>query len=168
MSLDATVGTTTANSYVSAVESDAYFENRLHSSSSWASYASKDSALITASSMLDWYVKWKGIKTLDAQSMQWPRSDVTRPSAVAVADDIIPNEVKVAVYELAFASMVEDRVAESSLAGLNQVQAGPLMIKTDGGGYDSTKKESIPDHVYKILSDLTSTGGVGVVRLMRA
>lgn len=167
MSLDATVGTTTANSYVTAEEAILYFEDRLHSSA-WGDFEYQETALVTASGMLDWFITWKGIKTLDEQSMQWPRSNVTRPSGVSVDDDIIPNEVKVAVYELALVSMVEDRVAENSLAGLNQVQAGPLMIKTDGGGFDSTKKESIPDHVYKILSDLTSRGGAGVVRLMRA
>ena len=168
MGLDASVGTSTANSYVTVVESDAYFETRLHGTSSWSTLASKESALITASKMLDWFVTWKGTKVLASQSLDWPRDNATRPSGVTVEDDVIPDDVKVAVYELAFASIGGDRVAESSLDGLLQVQAGPLMLKTDGGGFDSTKKESIPDHIWKILSDLITTGTFGVVRLMRA
>jgi len=167
MTLDASVGTSTANSYVTVVESDDYFSTRLHGTSSWSALVDKESALITATKMLDWFVAWKGTKVLDTQSLQWPRNSVLRPSGVSVDSYIVPDEVKVAVYELAFASIKGDRVSESTLDGLLQVKAGPLMLKTDGGGFDSTKKESIPDHIWKILSDLT-TRVSGVVRLMRA
>lgn len=170
MALDATVGSISANSYVTVLEATEYFANRAHVADSWTVLAVEDqeSFLITNTLLLDWYVKFKGYKTSESQALKWPRSGVVRPSGASVASDIIPSEIKQAVYELTFFSLSVDRVAESDLAGLSQVQAGSLMIKTETPSFLSTAKEAIPDHVWKIVDELRSRGGIGVVRLMRA
>ena len=168
MALDATPGSDVANSYVTVAEANAYFSDRAHASD-WEDNDEQASALITASSMLDWYIKWKGSKTTSTQSMDWPRTGVVLADGSAVADDSIPREVKVAVYELTLSSLEEDRTADSSMAGLDQVKAGSLMVKSETKGYPDTAPDTIPEKVKMILSDLTSTGsGISVVRLMRA
>ena len=167
MALDATVGSSTANSYVTVAEADSYFSDRLHADA-WEDYEYKASALVTASQMLDWYVRWKGSKATETQSMQWPRSGVVRRDGTTVADDIIPSEVKTAVYELALSSLESDRTSDDPMAGIEQVKAGSLMVKADSGDVNSTAIKAIPEKVWKILSDLSTRGDLSVVRLIRA
>jgi hypothetical protein len=168
MTIIATVGASNANSYVTESEANLYFENRLHGYDTWDEFDDKDKALITASQLLDWYVSWKGTKTDESQSMQWPREDVIRQSGVEIDDDVIPPEVKKAVYELAYVSLSSDRTADDALAGIEQVKVSSLMIKADNGDVESTKRKVIPEQVWKILSDLTVPSSASVVWLLRA
>lgn len=167
MALNATVGSPDANSYVTVAEAASYFANRTHSEA-WGEFDGQSAALCTASQMLDWYVGWKGVKTTSTQAMQWPRTDATRGDGTEIADDELPPELKVAVYELALSSLEEDRTADNPLAGIDQVKAGTLMVKASVGGVDSTAEEAIPEKVWKILSDLYVRGSLSVVRLVRA
>lgn len=167
MALNATVGASDANSYVTKAEADLYFQDRLHSED-WEDTENPDSALVTASRMLDWYVRWKGWRSSSTQSMLWPRTEVLRRDGTSVDADIIPSEVKIAAFELAYSSLDESRTAEDPLAGIEQIKAGSLMIKADNGDRDSTALDTIPEHIWKILSDLYSGGGMAVVRLSRA
>lgn len=168
MAIDATVGSSTANSYVTLEEADDYFADRAHSSE-WEESSEQSQLLITASRMLDWYVTWKGYRSSTTQSMQWPRTGVYRKDGSEVDPTIIPTDVKTAVFELALSSIDDDRTADSDLAGIEEVQVSTLKIKADDGDYNSTAAETIPEKIWKILSDLYSTGGgVSVVRLMRA
>lgn len=167
MALIATVGSPDANSYVTVQEAAAYFSHRTHSEA-WGEFDEQPAALCTASQMLDWYIKWKGIKASAEQAMLWPRTEVSRNDGTLVADDIIPPELKVAVYELALSSLDADRTEDNPLAGIDQVKAGTLMVKASAGGYDSTSEDTIPEKVWNILSDLYNSGDISVVRLVRA
>jgi hypothetical protein len=171
MAIIATIGSADANSYVTLAEATAYFLNRLHSDDwvDWEDSADDPgTALVTASSMLDWYMKWKGTKTTSTQSMQWPRTGAERPDGTEIDSNIIPSELKVAVFELALISLEEDRTLDNPLAGLNQIKAGSLMIKAEALDSTSTKRDVIPEKVKMILSDILSQGGsMAVVRLMR-
>lgn len=173
MALNADVGTPESNSYCTILEGDAYFLDRLHGSATWTSLilpgddtSQQESALITCSRLIDWYNDFKGVKVDEDNGLDWPRTGSVRSSGVAVDDDIIPVEVKQAVFELVLSSAISDRTADDPLAGLSQATAGPLTVKTDGGGSNSTAKEVIPEHIKKLLSDLTVSSG-GVVRLVR-
>lgn len=167
MALDATVGGESANSYVSLVEADAYFEDRAFATA-WVSHDYQAQLLITATSLLEWYVKWKGTKTLDTQALHWPAVGALRKSGASIDGATIPLEVKVAVMELALSSVSEDRTAENPLAGIEQVKVASLLIKADNGDSASTAKKAIPEKIWKILSDFYLNSGLGVVRLMRA
>lgn len=167
MALNATVGSPDANSYVTVAEAAAYFSDRVHSEL-WDEFEDQAAALVTASQMLDWYVKWKGNRSSTTQSMYWPRVEVTRSDGTVIDETILPPELKVAVYELALSSLEKDRTADNPLAGLEQVKAGSLMVKADNGDIDSTEIDAIPEKVWKILSDLYTRGNMSVVRLMRA
>ena len=166
MALDATVGGENTNSYVTLSEANSYFADRAHSDL-WENEDDQASALVTASQVIDWYVTWKGVRVTGTQSMDWPRSGVYDKVGVLYPEDIIPPDVKIAVYEMALASLDSDRTQDGDLAGLSEVRAASLMIKADDGLYN-TKPDTIPDHIWKILSGLTTKSGIGVVRLVRA
>lgn len=167
MSLDATVGGTTANSYVTLAEATTYYTDRAHSSA-WEDFEDKSDVLVTASLMLDWYMPWKGSKTDSTQSMEWPRSDVLLRDGTEVAVDTIPSYIKTAVFELALFSLASDRAGDNALAGIEQIKAGSLSIKSSQGGANSpTAKDVIPEHVRKICSQLVTGLTFGVVRLSR-
>lgn len=164
MALDATVGSSTTNSYVTLAEAEAYFENRAYASA-WESYEDQEQVLVTASMMLDWYVGFKGYRSSTTQSMQWPRTSAIRVDGTTIDSDVIPAEVKTAVYELALSSLDGDRTTDNDLAGLNKVQVSSLLVEADASSAESTP---IPQKIWMILSDLTSSSGLSVIRLMRA
>jgi len=166
MALNATISAVDANSYVTLAEANAYFLDRMHSSA-WEDEDDKDKLLISSSRMLDWYMKWKGVKGSSVQSMQWPRTGVIRPDGTEVDDDVIPFEVRIAVYELAFVNIEADRTAEDPLAGIGEVKAGSLTVKAGPEKPNQTNAKVIPSQIYNILSDLIINSG-GVVWLQRA
>lgn len=167
MALTATLGASNANSYVTVEEANAYFEDRMHASS-WDELDEevKSSLLVTSSQMLDWYVKWKGLKATSTQSMAWPRTDVILPDGSEIDDDVLPLEVKTASFEQAFSNMEADRMADDPLAGIGQLQAGSLMIKAGAEKPNQTNAQAVPDNVQRILKDLSGFGGT--VWLLRA
>lgn len=164
MALNATLGASDANSYVTLAEANAYFEDRMHSSA-WET-SDKEGLLITSSQMLDWYIKWKGTKSTTAQAMLWPRTDVMRPDGTVIGDDELPPEIKTAVYEQALANIETDRTGDDPLAGIGQLKAGSLMIKAGAEKPNQTNAKPLPSHVYQILKDLHNSGGT--VWLLRA
>lgn len=168
MALISTLGASDANSYVTLAEAEIYFADRMHVSA-WDALedAVKSALLVSASQMLDWYVKWKGVKSTTAQSMLWPRTGAIRPDGTEIDSDVLPSEVKTAVYEQAFANIEADRTSDDPLAGIGQLQAGSLMIKAGAEKPNQTNAKPLPNHVYNILSDLYTNSG-GTVWLLRA
>ncbi len=166
MALIATVGASDANSYVEIAEATDYYADRSYTSA-WDDFDDQAGVIILASQMLDWYVTFKGVKTDPTQSMAFPRTGVVRPSTIAVADDIIPYEVKVATFELALASLNGDLTVTSDLEGIDQVRVSSLMIKAKTE-LQGASKSTLPDKIWAILSDLTNRSKLGTVRLMRA
>ncbi len=167
MALNATLGASDANSYVTLAEAEIYFADRMHASA-WEALTDevKSSLLISSSQMLDWYIKWKGTKVIVAQSMQWPRTGAIRPDGTEIDDGVLPPEVKTATYEQAFANIDADRMEDDPLAGIGQLRAGSLMIQAGAEKPNQTNAKPVPDNVYNIVSDLYNRGGV--VRLLRA
>ena len=98
MSLIALVGDVFANSYPTVEEADLYFSDRTHAEI-WDDVESKPALLVTCSRMLDWYGKWKGFKTDNAQGMDWPRADAIREDGAIIPSDELPPELKIAVFE---------------------------------------------------------------------
>lgn len=164
--LDATVGGLNANSYVTLNEAVAYFSSRAHSDA-WEAEENKENVLITATAIIDWYVTWKGTRVNNTQALDWPRIGVYDKTGVLYDSAVIPKDVKTAVFEYALSSLGKDRTSDDALAGITEVRAGSLMLKTDDGLYDSTPK-IIPDKIWKILNGLFTRGNIGVVRLIRA
>ena len=168
MALDATVGTDTANSYVTEAEAEVYMDDRSYASA-WSTFADKSKLLITSSSFIDWYLKFKGTKATSAQSMQWPRLGAVRPDGVYVDSTIIPREVKIAVCEMALSSLESDRTDEDPLAGISQLKVSSLSITAGPSKPNQTNRPVIPPKIHKILSDLLSSqSGAFFLRIDRA
>jgi hypothetical protein len=169
MALNAIVADPNANSYVTVAEANAYFSDRAYAEE-WEKFADQAQVLITSSSLLDWYVRWKGVKaiaTASTQAMQWPRDEVYDSENTLIANDIIPVAVKTATMELALSSLGGDRVADDDLLGLLQLDAGSLSMRMqEDSPYKKTSKV-IPEKIWKILSGLF-TQNTRTVRLMRA
>lgn len=74
MPLNASVGSSSANSYATVAEADAYFSTD-YGSDFWVSLtnAIKEVLLITATRLADNYIDWNGYKYGDG-SLRWPRA----------------------------------------------------------------------------------------------
>jgi len=158
MAINATIGGSVSNSYVTLDEADTYFESRNHSSD-WdeCDDETKEKHLITATNQIDWFFDFNGSKTDSTQALSFPRYECyDNKLDEYVESDIIPNKVKYAVFELVLASLNEDRFADDDMIGLQEVQIGTLRVKANSSGSWQKSKQPIPEVVYKILSGLSS------------
>ena len=98
--IDATVGGTTANSYLSIAAADSLAETML-GTLAWTTATSdeKTRALITGTRGLD-TLTWIGSRTSETQALDWPRTDVTC-DGVDYPDDEIPEQLQYALFDLA-------------------------------------------------------------------
>jgi hypothetical protein len=107
VTIDATAGGASSNSFVTLVEAQAYMDGRLNASAwSGASPADQNIALIEATRELNSRT-WAGTRTTSTQALQWPRSWVEDPDAplggvVYYNQSVIPQRIKDATCELAF------------------------------------------------------------------
>lgn len=97
------VGGAASNSYVTAVEAEAYFDERMNAAP-WAAISSDDDAvaraLISATRRLDQEI-YMGYKTDPDQALQWPRTGVTDRDGGDIPEDVLPTELKQATMEQA-------------------------------------------------------------------
>ena len=171
MAIDATVGGTSANAYLTVVEATAYFGDRLHNAE-WtdATAADQDSSIIWATSILDLVMDWNGSINTQTQALRWPRAGTWDKDERLYSETAIPQIVKNATAELALALIRRERTAEPEILGLgmNKMKADVIDITVD-------RKEMIglvPGHVVVMLAQVgvveTDTGRHGrAVRLVR-
>jgi hypothetical protein len=102
----ATVGGASSNSFVTLSEANTFMESRLNAST-WETDATTDDknrALVEATRYLS-HLGWQGRKATDEQALNWPRQwvlDPESPNAFYYDTDVIPQRVKDATCELAF------------------------------------------------------------------
>ena len=101
--LDPTVGGANSNSYAPADEAVAYFEARLNVAP-WTAIESDDDAvaraLITATHRLE-QEKYVGAKATSAQALKWPRRDAFDEDGEEIPENVIPVQVRHAMFEQA-------------------------------------------------------------------
>lgn len=109
ITLDATPGGSTANSYCTETEAIAYMANRLNASA-WTTFSGtactedEKKALISATIELS-MLSWVGRQSTTTQSLVWPRWAALNPDSPVgflYPSDIVPDRVKNATIELAF------------------------------------------------------------------
>ena len=103
--ITATVGSASANSFITLAEASSFMEARLNSSL-WdaATTDSQNRSLVEATRELS-AREWAGIRVDDTQALSWPRSWVVNPDSSVnayYATTIVPQRVKDATAELAF------------------------------------------------------------------
>jgi len=127
MALDATVGGTASNSYVTVTEATTYFTDSINKGL-WASYAFKDAALIEATRLLNTFVKWKGILIFGThQALSWPRWWVYDINGFLIQPDVIPLPIKNITYELAY-WLIENNGPNLDDNPLNNLTVGPIKL----------------------------------------
>jgi hypothetical protein len=165
-----TPGLSTANSYVTVAEADAYHETRLHSNDWLVSGEVKAAALVMATRLLDAYYSWTGDPltqpqlpylpagayrawtgnaTSATQSLSWPRVGMLTRNGFPLPSDAIPQELKDATSEFARQLIVADRTLDLSadVQGIKSVKAGPVTIAFK----DMMELKVIPNVVHTLL-----------------
>lgn len=169
LTLVATAGSASANSYATLAEGNAYHEAHVYASV-WndATDASKEQALVMATRVLDRMYEWTGYTATETQRLLWPRTCIVYPSGWPVPSTVIPDQLKDAVIEFARQLIVADRTADSEIEtqGITDLKAGPVSLSFK----DTVTAKVIPDAVqYLIPCDWGFVRGAGIaqVELMR-
>lgn len=128
----ATVGSASANSFATAAEMATYMEGRLNDSA----YTSADAddvnrALVEATRELSARM-WRGRRVDETQALSWPRQwvvDPDSPNYDYFDTDVVPQRVKDATCELAFQFLkagTTDVAALDSTITVKRKKVGPL------------------------------------------
>jgi hypothetical protein len=163
ITLVATVGGSTSNTYATLAEATTYFEGRLNVTD-WtgATTDEKNRALVMAARRLDQEV-WVSEKAASTQALKWPRWDAEDEDGNSVGSDVIPQAIKDAQCELALAMLDSDLTTDTGLEGFDEVAVGPLKVKVR----HTRKAGEIPEEVYREIRHWLRVGR-GQARLMKA
>lgn len=152
MALDATVGGPASNSYLTRNEAIAYFETRLHSAA-WTALTDdqKDASLIWATRLIDTSLCFTGSAATSTQALAWPRTGMTSRNGFAIANNVIPQDLKNVVAEMALRTASADPTAtsEAEAAGLSELKAGPVTLKF--ADFSELESVTVPDQVRAML-----------------
>jgi hypothetical protein len=98
--IDATLQGASSNSYVTLAEADSYFETT-PDDSDWTNKTDdqKNRALISATRFIDDF-EFYGERCTTTQALKWPRKEY-KVDGVEIKCTFIPDEVKIATFELA-------------------------------------------------------------------
>jgi len=164
MAIDATVGSPTMNSYVTAAEAAAYFAQRLNATA-WAANASKqEPGLVQARRRLD-AESYLGQRVSPTQTCAWPRDNETDPiTGEDLVGTTVPSSVKDAQCEmwLALVAADGDLFADTGMEAFSQVTVGPLAVTLR----DDTLASDLPIMVERLLAPYLISSG-GSFRLVR-
>lgn len=142
-----------ADSYISVNDATQYHAARLHRAS-WATAdaTTQEQALITATQFVDAYIRFYGSRVSQDQPLEWPRKDVYDRDGRLLPSDEIPQRLKDAVCEQAFAALTTDLSQQDSKAGMTRLKADSVEIEWDAARKPTRQK--IPSLVANLLSEL--------------
>jgi len=138
---------TDADSYLSVADADTY--HTAHSAStdwSGAETADKEKSLRLATQFLDAKFNglWRGYRTYQDQSLDWPRACVEDNDGYSYVSDQMPQKLLDATAELALkvagGDTLLDDVDRPGISKTKEVKVGPITIKKDYLGGDSPFK----------------------------
>jgi hypothetical protein len=168
ITVDATVGGTTSNSYIDVAAADQIMEYRQTTFATWSALSAdqKGAALISASQMFD-SIKWKGVRTAETQALRWPRSGVYDQDGYAIDDDVIPADVAEALADYAYTVSQGDQFQATGLEGFSEIKVDVIGLKLDADDRDSAIPDRILDRL-QYLIDGRSGGSIGSAGVLRA
>jgi len=175
VSIDATAGGASANSYITLTEANTFVEAMISSSdvSKWTTGNddSRNRALAAAAQRLD-RERFLGARATDTQALQWPRTGVRKPDTYVntyatgfpfrISDDYftdeeVPDQVKRAQIEMAV--YLKNNVDGISLGGLEDfknVKIGNLDVTPDKTG--AIGADRVPPMFERYLTGLRISG----------
>ena len=181
LAITATVGSATANSYVTVADADAYLDARLNASE-WttATADTRARALVEAQAELQ-TLAWVGTRTDAVQALAWPREYAINPDAPSDADlDLLPeptyldNEIPLRVQhaqiELAFQFVkagTTDLAMPLANEGIVSKTVGPLSTTWAHPGLRPTRGLARFPRVMNLLAPLLTSGN-GSIAVTRA
>ncbi len=129
--IDATLQGATSNSYVTLAEADSYFETT-PDESTWVDKTDdqKNRSIISATRFLDDF-EYYGERCTTTQALKWPRKEY-KVDGVEIKCTFIPDEVKIATFELARAlannpnALVDTKGTDGTY---EEVKLGDLEVK---------------------------------------
>ena len=152
-------GNPAATSYLSIEEANDILALNIHITAEWAALvdADKERLLAWASRYLDERTRWFGHRVNEASGLRWPRVGVIDRDGLLIASTVIPQQLNVAVAEMARFLMVAVRSAERDLDWLARLKADVIELEFREG----YKLPKVPEHMQFILAGLgaVSTGG---------
>ncbi len=166
----ATPGAADANSYLTLVEAQAYFESRLPLPE-WDDADSQDALLVMATRVIEalfspsrklvrvappnqsYYITrptWTGSPATATQALAWPRLGMLDRNGNAIAVTVVPQVLKEATAELAGQLAKGDRTADNDAAvqGITSIKAGSVALTFKS---DALTSNVIPDFVLNLL-----------------
>lgn len=152
------------NTYVTPLQADLYFEDRLRVET-WtaAEDEDKDKALLMARRLLDRQA-FAGSLADDNQILAWPRSGLVDREGRAVDPSTVPADVRDAQCELALAFLREDLTADDGRSGVRREKIGEIEVEYDGR---APAKAPLPEIVAALLKPyLAATGSATSVRII--
>jgi len=177
LTINATAGSSTANSFIDRDTAQLYFDGRLYSDA-WtnASETDQNKALVSATNRLN-QERWVGAPTTQVTpaALQWPRYGVIDAARNAERDPwgssftpylnsaTIPVWLENATCELALVLLEENRLSDTGLELIEQVGVGDLNVtpsKTRHAG-------RLPEHCMRYCRPYLSGQG-GMVPLVRS
>jgi hypothetical protein len=163
----ATPAAANANSYLTLVEAQQYFDTRLPLSG-WDDADDQSVLLIMATRVLDKLLtpfrslivqggvryyrvrpEWTGTPTTTTQRLCWPRTGMFDQNGNAIGTMIIPQDLKDATAEFAGQLGSDDRTLDNDVIvqGISSLKAGSVALAFRDGNV----AQVIPDAVYNLL-----------------
>jgi len=177
ITIDATIGGASANSYLTLVDAQALIDGMVENDdvTAWASATEdqKNRALYSATQRLD-RERFLGARATDTQALQWPRTGVRKPdtyintyatgfpfriTADYYTDTEIPDQVKQAQVVLAvYLNNNKDGMGLSGLEDYRSVSIGSLSVTTAGASSMATGADRVPPIFERYLTGLRISG----------
>ena len=175
VTINATAGDASANSYITLAEADAFVDAMVlgTDANKWGSgnTDSRNRALTAAAQRLD-RERFLGARATDTQALQWPRTGVRKPDTYVntyatgfpfrISDDYftdteVPDQVKRAQIELAvYLHSNKDGISLGGLEDFKNVKIGNLDVTPDKTG--AVGADRIPPMVERYLTGLRISG----------
>ena len=175
ISIVETVGSATANSYVTLAQAQAFIDGLIENDDivAWGTSTSdqKNRALFSATQRID-RERFLGARTNDEQALEWPRSGVKKPYTYTstynalypsnlqpafYADNEIPKRVKHAQIHLAvYLNNNKDGLDLSGFEDFNEVSIGNLNVKPRF--YGAVGANRIPPIIEQYLTGIRISG----------
>lgn len=176
LTIVATVGSASANSFLTEAEQVTYMATRTNASS-WTTVTgatcteTEKAAMIEATRELSALI-WRGLRVDDTQALSWPRQGVVNPDSPTgneYATTVVPVKVKDATAELAFQIVkagTTDILAMGATDGIVQKVVGPLST-TYAEPYARARGLARYPTVLRFLRGLLASDGGGALSILR-
>ena len=149
--LNATVGSATANTYATRTEGTQFDDNRPASSGNdWGTGGTvQEEALLWSCVVMEALIEWTGYRVDGTQILQWPRSGMSDRNDNVIGTTTVPQELKNAQCEFARLLIAGDIMAPDDVADkkMTNLVAGPVELSCAIG----VMPKRLPDAVLLLM-----------------